>query len=73
MTHQVRVKLIDLGFEDCTDVWHGVVSEDTNRTCCGHALDSSGDFDWVYKYVKRGGITCKYCLDQIKQYKDIRL
>lgn len=59
--------------EDFNDDWHGVVSTDTSRTVCGHALDASGSFEWEERVVKRGGITCKDCMDYILDIKGIRL
>lgn len=53
--------------------WCGVISTDCVRTVCGHALDAFRDVEFTEKNVNRGGITCEFCLDLIKQHKAIKL
>jgi hypothetical protein len=54
--------------------WHAVVFTDTVRTACGVAVDSAGEcVEVLTKDVVRGGITCRYCLGTIEEYKAIKL
>ena len=75
--------------EDCADIdertefdkadanfWHLVVNEcGSDMTFCGGQVYTFGDTAGVFKTktVKRGGITCKNCLDKIKRIKAVRL
>ncbi len=54
-------------------VWCAVITTDCVRTVCGGALDCDTDFEWIERYVQRGGITCPVCLNYIKQHKVIKL
>ena len=47
---------------------------DTNRvTCSDEVLDSDSHARWEEKHVKRGGITCHKCIENVKAFKSIKL
>lgn len=45
---------------------------DERVLCSGTALDD-GEVKYKEKHTKRGGITCPYCLERIKKYKEVKL
>ena len=59
--------------EESEQRWHAMVFTDTNRTACGIALDSASRHVVEEKAVKRGGITCRHCVNTILDYKGIKL
>jgi len=65
----------DDGNEIHEDEWHiADPSADVARILCtGEAIDGDSLVILDSKEVKRGGITCKKCLQIIKDFKAIRL
>ncbi len=78
MTHSlVKVLVNDDGVTIKEPVWHLLDpgSWDASRTLCGGEAFGTGESNVKYEYktVKRGGITCRTCLEQLKSYKSIEL
>ncbi|WP_432773910.1 hypothetical protein [Vibrio parahaemolyticus] len=53
--------------------WCAMYTADTERTLCGDAIDTDNVIEADYKAVKRGGITCPFCLEVIRHVKTIKL
>jgi hypothetical protein len=76
MAHKV-VKIISFhdhvyNPDDVLDVWHFIDWVDDPRAICtGIAFEEETVFKT--KEVKRGGITCKKCINRIKEIKSIKL
>lgn len=78
MSYTLYKRIMDDDGELCNDpTWHlmGQISYcDTYRLMCtGEAYDSSADLALESKEVKRGGITCKLCMNIVKEIKAIKL
>lgn len=57
-------------------VWHVLddAMGDVSILCTGEFVDyGCGEGEYLFKTVKRGGITCKKCLERIMYYKSIKL
>lgn len=73
MNHLIKITKDDDGPIDAEyQRWHALVFTDTQRTACGFAVDACTDVQGPEKHVERGGITCRDCINTIKEYKEVR-
>ena len=77
MPYLVKIFKDDNGEEVSVEyqVWHLIYNLNGNQTFCGGEYFGCGESAVVFKtkFVKRGGITCKKCLEKIKEIKAIKL
>ncbi len=78
MNELVRIITADDGSKkDNPDVWHLIspMNAQGSASFCEDEFFGSGESgcEFEVKYAKRGGITCRQCLDKIKVVKAIKL
>ena len=75
MTELVKITVSDEGNEYPDAKWCLIFSVDAHRNFCTMEVFGGGESACVYelKSVKRGGITCPFCLELIKRIKSIKL
>ena len=77
MSHNLVKILFDEDGEKIDEpVWHLVVSvSGSPATLCTGEVFGEGEGNAVYeeKQVNRGGITCKKCLEQLRDLKSVKL
>lgn len=77
MSHELVKILSDDDFEKIENPkWHLIVTiSGSNATLCTGEFFGEGESNVIYenKIVKRGGITCRKCLEQLKELKSIKL
>lgn len=72
----VKILVDDDGEKVEKPKWHlSVIADGCNRTLCSAEAYGEGESSAAYKekLVKRGGITCPFCLASLKDFKAVKL